>query len=94
MSDERSREVFMFGKNIHKYTPFTTRDGSTSCSKCYGPPSTLAHMSGEVTDEFVEAVEEECGMGAAAWDTISPKEIIAAVLVVMKRLAAETEVVK
>lgn len=35
-----------------------------------------------ITDEFLERVEQYVGMGAAAWDCIDPKEIIAGVLAV------------
>jgi hypothetical protein len=34
----------------------------------------------EITNEFVDAVELEVGMGAAAWDCVGPMNIIAAVL--------------
>lgn len=34
----------------------------------------------QVTDEMVEAVEREVGMGCNAWDCVSPKEIIAAAI--------------
>lgn len=33
-----------------------------------------------VSKEFIEAVEHECGMDCTAWDTIDPREIVAAVL--------------
>jgi hypothetical protein len=34
----------------------------------------------EITNEFVEAVELEVGMGHGAWDCVGPMSIIAAVL--------------
>lgn len=64
----------------HKYKPFTTRDGSTACKDCYGIRDTEEHRIGEISDELLDAVENEVGMGAGAWDTINPKAIIAAVI--------------
>lgn len=41
--------------------------------------------------EMVAAVEEEVGMGAGAWDTIDPQEIIGAVVRTVCRQATPTE---
>lgn len=67
----------------HKYRPFTTRDGSEACADCYGRRDSVEHRLGEVSDEMLEAVEQECGMGHEAWDTINPREIILAVIKVV-----------
>ena len=37
----------------------------------------------DISDEDVEAVEEEVGMGCGAWDCVNPKEIVAASLKIM-----------
>jgi len=73
----------------HKYRPFTTRDGSLACADCYGRLDSDEHRLGAVSDEFVAAVEHECGMGAEAWDTINPREIIIAVVKVAPRFGGE-----
>lgn len=72
----------------HKYRPFTTRDGSSACAECHGHQDTKEHRLGEVSDEFIEAVEDECGMGSGAWDTIDPREIILAVVKVAPRFSS------
>jgi len=38
----------------------------------------------EITDNFVDAVEEKVGMSYGAWDMVDPKEIIAAVLSIIE----------
>jgi hypothetical protein len=46
---------------------------------CHG--GVLAYIANHqhgVTDEIVDAVENEVGMGCGAWDMVPPKEIIAA----------------
>lgn len=40
---------------------------------------TIEEMN-QVSDEFVETVENIVGMGHIAWDMVNPKEIIAAVI--------------
>lgn len=37
----------------------------------------------EVIDQLVDAVEDEVGMGAGAWDTIDPRKIAAAFVYVL-----------
>jgi hypothetical protein len=43
-------------------------------------PSAVAPSAADVTDEFLEAVELEIGMGSAAWDCVNAKALIAAVI--------------
>jgi hypothetical protein len=46
---------------------------------CHGDVlAPLANRQNAVTDEIVDAVENEVGMGCGAWDMVPPKEIIAA----------------
>jgi hypothetical protein len=42
-------------------------------------------MTIEVSDEDVDAVEDEVGMGSSAWECEDPKKIIAAAYEVMRR---------
>ena len=44
-------------------------------------------------DRLIDAVEDECGMGAGAWDTINPRSIARAFLEAsgMSRFVAATE---
>jgi hypothetical protein len=40
-------------------------------------------------DRLIEAVEDECGMGAGAWDTIDPRSIARAFLACIPKVDAE-----
>lgn len=43
-----------------------------------GLPSSVLFGISDVTDDILDAVENEVGMGCGAWDMVPPKEIIAA----------------
>jgi hypothetical protein len=43
----------------------------------------------DVTDDILDAVEDEVGMGGGAWDCVPPKEIIAAAWKFMPRMDAK-----
>lgn len=75
----------------HKYRPFTTRDVSAACAECRGGTDSEEHRLGEISDEFIEAVEDECGMGRGAWDMVLPQEIILAVLKVAPKFLPKKE---
>ncbi len=44
-----------------------------------------AITSQPVTDQQIEDIEKELGMGYTAWDMVHPKELVSAVLKVMLR---------
>jgi hypothetical protein len=41
-------------------------------------------LAEEISDEFVEIIEQDVGFSSKAWDCVDPKQIIAAVLNITK----------
>jgi hypothetical protein len=55
-------------------TPLTQNPENTQKAGCTNQLVRLSY----VTDDILDAVEDEVGMGCGAWDCVPPKEIIAA----------------
>ncbi len=59
--------------------PFCFHDGVGVVDREFGNDSDVFPLF-RIDDELVEKIEREVGMGAGAWDTVKPEQLIAAVL--------------
>lgn len=70
----------------HEFSPMCDDPGEmVPCTECDETRHSYCHRVGSIDSELVEAVEDHCGMGHQAWDTIDPREIILAAIECYKK---------
>lgn len=71
---------------VHKYQPFTTRNGSSACSQCDGTINDVEHVIAEHLDEVVTRTNDL--IGTCVWDMVDHKELVVNILTAVSQVDA------